>query len=204
MAEPVTFLSELALQYGYLGVFSASLLGSVIPFVPIPYLIAVVLLSNVLNPLVLGIVAGLGGAIGKTTSYFLGRSGYLLSKERTRKNMDTLRSFVGKYGDLAVFVFAATPLPDDVCFVPIGVVRFPFWRFLLANTAGKLVLAIGVAYLGRAYFAIATVFLGEDTTVATIAIMVITVLVTILLLRVDWEKLARKTFGSGKITDSPK
>jgi membrane protein DedA with SNARE-associated domain len=204
MADPATFLTELALQYGYLGIFATALLGSVIPFLPIPYLIAVVLLSNVLNPLVLGIAAGLGGAVGKTTSYFLGRSGYLLSKERTRKNMDTLRSLAGKYGDLAVFIFAATPLPDDICFVPIGVVRFPFWRFLLANTAGKLVLAIAVAYLGRAYFVFATVFLQESTTVATIAIMVVTVVMTILLLRVDWEKLAKNTFGRRQITESPK
>ncbi len=204
MVDFATTLAELAIHYGYLGVFTTALLGSVVPFLPIPYLIVVVVLSNYLNPLALGIAAGLGGAIGKTTSYFLGRAGYLVSKTQTKKNMDALRSIAGKYGDLGVFIFAATPLPDDVCFVPIGVVRFPFWRFLLANAAGKLVLAIAVAYSGRAYFNVARILLGESNWVATIAIMVVTVVATILLLRVDWEKLAKGTLAKGQLTEPQK
>ena len=204
MVDFVTVLAEFALQYGFLGVFTTALLGSAVPFLPVPYLIVVVLLSNGLNPLGIGIAAGLGAAVGKTTSYFLGRSGYLLSKRQTRKNMDTLRSVVGKYGDLGVFIFAVTPLPDDICFVPIGVVKFPFWRFLIANTAGKLVLSIGIAYFGRAYFDTTTIFLHESTTVAAIAIMVVTMVVTILLLRVDWEKLAKRTLGKTHLNEPPK
>ncbi len=204
MADFVTTLTNLALQYGYLGVFGTALLGSVVPFLPVPYLIIVVLLSNTLNPLALGIAAGLGATVGKTTSYFLGRSGYLLSKERTRKKMDALRTLAGKYGDLAVFIFALTPLPDDVCFVPIGVVKFPFWRFLLANAAGKLGEALFVAYFGRAYFAVATGFLGVSEILATIIAVVVTLVITILLLRVDWDKLVRDTMGSSQVNEPPK
>ncbi len=204
MADFLTTLTNLALQYGYLGVFGTALLGSVVPFLPVPYLIIVVLLSNRLDPLALGIAAGLGATVGKTTSYFLGRSGYLLSKGSTKKKMDTLRSLAGKYGDLAVFIFALTPLPDDVCFVPIGVMRFPFWRFLLANAAGKLGEALFVAYFGRAYFTIATGFLGVSEILAMIIALVLTLVVTILLLRVDWDKVARDMIGSSQVKESQK
>ena len=204
MADFATVLVQLAQQYGYLGVFVTALLGSVVPFLPIPYLIVIIPLSSVLNPLELGVAAGLGAAIGKTTSYVLGRSGYLLSKVEKRKNMDTLRSLVGKYGDIAVFIFAATPLPDDVCFVPIGVVKFPFWRFLLANASGKVVASVAVAYFGSGYFGVATTFLHLGGAAASIVIGVVTVVVTILLLRVNWEKLAKNSFRKTELNESPK
>ena len=65
-------LGTLAYTYGYLGVFVASLAGSVIPFLPVPYLLIIVLLSGRLDPVLLGVVADVGGAAGKTPSYLLG------------------------------------------------------------------------------------------------------------------------------------
>ena len=72
-----------ALQYGYAGVFLISLLGSLVPFLPVPYLVVVILLSSKLDPLTLGVLAGIGGSLGKITSYILGRSGYELFKPDT-------------------------------------------------------------------------------------------------------------------------
>jgi len=180
-------LVDFSFQYGYLGVFAASILGSIIPFIPLPYLFVVVLLSDMLDPLMLGIAAGVGGSLGKITSYALGRSGYKLFKPETKRRMDALRSLIGKYGDLGVFIFALTPLPDDVYLIPIGMMRFTFWRFLLANTAGKILLAVFVAYLGRIYFDLASVFLGEAQFTAVAAAIAVMIAVTIVLLRVDWE-----------------
>ncbi|MDG6922006.1 MAG: hypothetical protein JRN67_01780, partial [Nitrososphaerota archaeon] len=116
--DVVTILYDFALQYGYTGVFVVSLIGSIVPFLPVPYLVIVILLSSRLDPLTLGILAGIGGSLGKITSYALGRSGYALFKPNTRRNMDALRSLVGKYGDIGVFVFAITPLPDDIYLIP--------------------------------------------------------------------------------------
>jgi membrane protein DedA with SNARE-associated domain len=197
VADPATFLSQLALQYGYLGLFLAALLGSVIPFVPLPFEIAIVLLSGSLDPLALGIVAGIGGALGKATSYFLGRSGYLVSKGATKKNLEFLGRSIGRYGDLGVFIFAVTPLPDDVYFVPLGMVRFPFARFMLFNALGKVILYTGLAYFGRAYFNLATYYLGGSELVTTAIIVVITLAVTILLAKTNWELAYRKYKAGG-------
>jgi membrane protein YqaA with SNARE-associated domain len=186
LSDPATYLYQLALQYGYVGVFFAALLGSSLPFVPIPFLIGVVVLSNTLDPLLLGVAAGLGSTIGKVTSYMLGRGGYTVSSERTKKNMDALRTVASKYGDLGVFIFAVTPLPDDLLYVPIGATKFPFWRFLLANAAGKLILSIGVAYFGKAYIQLAESYLGTNELVTILLVFALTVSVTIVLGRADW------------------
>ncbi len=143
-------------------------------------------LSPVLNPLFIGIVAGVGGSLGKVTSYFLGRGGYFLTGEKSRKNMEIIRGLTEKYGDIIIFIFAATPLPDDIYIVPAGLMKFPFWRFLLANTAGKIVLATAVAYLSRTYFDLAAQFLGGDSFIVILAAIILTILITLWMLRADW------------------
>ncbi|MBI3840403.1 MAG: VTT domain-containing protein [Thaumarchaeota archaeon] len=198
MADPLTlFLTDLAIRYGYLGVFFASLAGSVVPFLPVPYLIVVILLSGSLDPVALGVAAGVGGALGKATSYFLGRSGYLVSGAGTQRNLEFLGRFIGRYGGLGVFIFAVTPLPDDIYLVPLGMVKFPFWRFMAINTLGKVILSTAVAYLGMAYFQLAGPYLGADALPATILIILLTLAVTILLARADWELAYRKYKGGG-------
>lgn len=204
MSGALGVLEALMGQAGYLGVFAVSLLGSVIPFVPLPYLLVVVLLSGTYNPLVLGVVAGAGGAVGKLTSYFLGRFGYLASGEETKGNLDALRGILTKYGALGVFIFAVTPLPDDVYLVPMGVIRLPFWRFFAADLAGKLVLSVAVAYLGRAYMSAVDSLAGASMA-ATVASAALTLAVTILVMRADWVLavgIARKEGARGVVARS--
>ncbi len=176
---------SLASQFGYLGIFAISVLGSVIPFIPLPYLIVVVLLSQSQDPLLLGIVAGAGGALGKLTSYFLGRFGYLAVGKETKGNLDTLHSVLAKYGALGVFVFAVTPLPDDIYIVPMGMIRLPFWRFFAADLAGKVVLSVGVAYFGRAYFSSVDSLFGDSLGVI-VAAAAVTVVLSVVIMRADW------------------
>ncbi len=178
-------LGAFATQFGYPGIFAISVLGSIVPFVPLPYLVVVVLLSGTHDPLLLGLVAGIGGALGKLTSYFLGRFGYLVAADKTKSNLDELHAVLAKYGALGVFLFAVTPLPDDVYLIPMGIVRLPFWRFLIADLAGKIVLSVGVAYLGRAYLSSIQFFMGDSITVTLVAV-ILTVMLTLLMMRADW------------------
>lgn len=177
--------------------FVVSLLGSVLPFVPIPYLFVVVLLSDTVDPLLLGIVSGLGGSLGKITSYALGRMGYRFLGETRQRRMDALREIIGKYGVIGVFVFALTPLPDDVYIIPAGMVRLNFWRFLIANTLGKIILATLVAVLGRTYFEYARILLGESTWITTGLAVLAMVIITVILLRTDWETMLQTLKKSG-------
>lgn len=198
--DGLNWLNELALTYGISGVFAVSILGSLIPFLPVPYLFVVVLLSDTIDPLILGLVAGVGGSLGKITSYTLGRLGYRFLGQDSKNRMDALREIIGKYGDLGVFVFALTPLPDDVYIIPAGMIKLSFTRFLIANTLGKILLATAVAYLGRTYFHYTAILLGESSLISVILAIVAMTVITIILLRVDWElalKLVRESGWRG-------
>uniref|UniRef100_A0A7J3VUN6 DedA family protein n=1 Tax=Caldiarchaeum subterraneum TaxID=311458 RepID=A0A7J3VUN6_CALS0 len=198
--DELNWLNELALTYGISGVFAVSILGSLIPFLPVPYLFVVVLLSDTIDPLILGLVAGVGGSLGKITSYTLGRLGYRFLGQDSKNRMDALREIIGKYGDVGVFVFALTPLPDDVYIIPAGMIKLSFVRFLIANTLGKILLATAVAYLGRTYFHYTAILLGESSLISVILAIVAMTVITIILLRVDWElalKLVRESGWRG-------
>ena len=178
-------LEGFAVQFGLPGVFAISLLGSAVPFLPLPYLVVVVFLSGTQNPLLLGVVAGAGGAIGKLTSYFLGRFGYFASGRETRKGLDTLHDVIEKYGAVGVFVFAVTPLPDDVYIIPMGIARLPFWKFFMADLAGKIVLSVGIAYFGRAYLGSLDSLAGGSLVPVVLGIL-LTILVSVMVIRADW------------------
>lgn len=186
LEEYVRQLEIYAVKTGYVGVFALSFFGSVIPFLPLPYLFLVVILSDTLDPLLLGLLAGLGGALGKISSYALGRFGYKLMGETRRRKMDALRRLIDRFGALGVFIFALTPLPDDILYIPIGITGYSFTKFMIASMAGKVVLSVGVAYLGRAYLFLFRAFeIGNGLSTA-ISIGVLAV-ITVLLLRIDWE-----------------
>jgi membrane protein DedA with SNARE-associated domain len=176
-------LIAIALHLGYPGVFLVSILGSAIPFLPLPYLAIVVILGNALNPFWVGLLAGVGAAIGKIVSYLIGRSGYKLTGESTKKNLDALHTFIARYGAFGVFLFAVSPLPDDVYIIPMGMMRLPFWKFLAANLAGKIILSILVAYFSRTYLSF--LLAGQSFFTLTAAI-VSTVAVSLILLKADW------------------
>jgi len=187
LVDVTSILTDLAVRYGYLGVFATTLLGSLVPFLPFPNLLVVILLSKILDPLQLGLLGGIGGSLGKVTSYLLGRSGYGLSKTETRSNLDVVRGFLVRYGTLGIFILAVTPLRDEVYAIPMGMLNFPFLRFLIANTLGKVVLYTAVAYLGRYFLATLVIFLGEGEVIVTIFAFIFTIATTVLLRRANWK-----------------
>ena len=62
-------------SFGYLGIFLVSLLSNASLFIPIPGWIFIAPAGLYLNPWLVGIVAGLGAAIGELVSYYAGVAG---------------------------------------------------------------------------------------------------------------------------------
>jgi uncharacterized membrane protein YdjX (TVP38/TMEM64 family) len=191
MSGPYDILKFLHIlrAHGYLGALLIAFAGSLVPFLPVPYLIPIVLMAKTLDPLLLGVAAGVGGSVGKLTSYFLGRFGRRLLSEERRRKTTALGKVIGKYEALAVFLFALTPLPDDIVYIPVGLTGLSIIKFMIANMLGKIVLSCIVAYAGRFYFDLTTLFLGEGNgPLITIIAIIAMVAITVMLLRVDWEK----------------
>lgn len=142
------FLIGLANTYGLIGVFIIGFLSSFTLFIPSPAFFVVFLLGSVINPLPLGIAAGLGSAAGELTSYYAGYGVSLATKRYKKKFMAVEKMFQKYNAPLIIFVFSATPLPFDVVGIFCGAVRYPLKKFFLATLAGKLVKFTLIAYAG--------------------------------------------------------
>lgn len=136
-------LSEL----GYAGVFLISLISSATIFIPVPGFAAVLATASVLDPVLLGIAAGAGSAIGELSGYLAGIAGHG-AVERTPA-FKSHKGQVSKYGPAAIFLLAFIPNPVfDVAGIAAGAIRMEWWKFLLATSAGKILRFILLAYFG--------------------------------------------------------
>jgi len=186
-------------QFGYLGVFMISFIGSLSVIFPIPYTIVIFILGSVLDPFFVAISGGLGAALGEFSGYALGYYGSkIVSKERRRK-MDYMLRVFNKYGPVTIFLFALTPLPDDLLFIPLGVMRYPLLKAFVPALLGKISMTFILAYSGqRSIDLIMTVF-GEAGWIGTVTTIGLLILVIVVMIRTDWEKLFEKRFGSKKV-----
>lgn len=148
------FLIGLANTYGLIGVFVIGFLSSFTLFIPTPAFIVVFLLGSIINPLTLGIAAGLGSATGELTAYYTGYGVSIAAKKYSEKFIDLEKLFQKYKAPLIIFFFSAAPLPFDIVGIFCGAVRYPLKRFFIATLAGKLVKFTIIAYAG---------FYGLDT-----------------------------------------
>lgn len=135
-------------EYGYLGVFIISVLGNATLIFPAPSF-TVVAFGAVLNPYLVGILAGCGAAVGEMTGYTLGRGMSPNLDEGSTvaglgaKQMQWLRWLRPKFqrwGAIVIFVLAAIPNPIfDMGGILAGIARMPWWKFLMAAALGKTV-----------------------------------------------------------------
>ena len=199
------WLYNFAVQYGYLGIFLISLLGATSIFVPIPYTVVIFILGGlqdivgnwVFEPLWIAVAAGAGAAIGEFSGYLLGVGGRKVIGDKYKKKMDFLTKLFKKYGPIAIFIFALTPLPDDLLFIPLGVMRYSLLRAFIPAILGKFFSNLIIAYSGRLSLEIVKSLFGlegEGTSllVGTIIGIVLLVIVFIIMFKLDWEKRFKK------------
>ena len=186
------------IQFGYLGVFFISFIGTMSIIVPIPYTLVILWLSmsGSMNPLLLTIAGGIGSGIGEFSGYALGYYGRtMISKKRQRK-MNYMVKVLNRYGSIVIFLFALTPLPDDLLFVPLGILRYSFIKAFIPCFLGKLLMCGILAFGGQLYYDVLLIIFGEMTWEIEILTSIITAVALMLTLvamfKIDWEKLLKK------------
>jgi membrane protein DedA with SNARE-associated domain len=90
---------------------------------------------------------GIGSALGEFTSYGLGYGGRKLLKEKN-KWLKVAESWFKKNGFITIFIFALTPLPDDVVGIIGGMAKYDIRKFFIASLLGKIILSLAISYLG--------------------------------------------------------
>jgi membrane protein YqaA with SNARE-associated domain len=191
-------MEQFVIQFGYLGVFFISFIGTMSIIVPIPYTLVILWLSmrGAMNPLLLTIAGGIGSGIGEFSGYALGYYGRtMISKKRQRK-MNYMVKVLNRYGSIVIFLFALTPLPDDLLFVPLGILRYSFIKAFIPCFLGKLLMCGILAFGGQLYYDVLLIIFGEMTWEIEILTSIITAVALILTLvamfKIDWEKLLKK------------
>jgi len=188
---PLDWVSIFA-QLGYLGVFLISLIASLSVIVPIPYTIAYYILGVTLDPLLIALVGGLGSAIGEISGYIIGYLGQTLIDEERKRKMTYLMKIFDRYGPLLVFLFALTPLPDDLLFITLGISRYNFAKAFIPCLLGKIAMAYIIAYSGRASFELIRVIFGESGFIAIIVTIILLAIMVAAMLKIDWEIVFKK------------
>jgi uncharacterized membrane protein YdjX (TVP38/TMEM64 family) len=122
------------LAYGL--AFGVNLISSASLFLPIPGFAMVFALGNFLNPWLLGIISGLGAALGETTGYFAGLGGRAMLEDSPW--YQRFHKWISRYGMVALIVLAASPNPFfDMGGLIAGATGMPLWQFVAATWIGK-------------------------------------------------------------------
>lgn len=139
-------------HFGYLGAFLTALIGNLTVVIVFPYTLLVFFLATTgLDPVILGVLTGVGALLGELSGYFIGRWGARAVQRRKPDEYDALRRIVEqrpKIVPVLLFVFSLTPMPDDVLFIPLGMLRYPFWRLAISALLGKIGAGLIIAYSG--------------------------------------------------------
>jgi len=190
--------------YGVLGVFIISFLGNAIPYSTIPYLFFIILYSAHINdPLInlfITLSGGFGAALGKLVVYYIGRSARAILSEERRRNTELFASFARRSIFVAVFLFAALPLPDDVLYVPLGLIGYSTIRYFAALILGKIVITGLAVFFGSSF----STYLRETALLPPyiyIPLLIgITLLITYIVMKINWQVVAMAGSKEGILT----
>ena len=184
-------------EVGYLGLAIVSFFGSLIPFVPIPsfVLVATMAVGDQFDIHILVIIAALTSTAAKQIIFYVSYGGRKIISEKTKKRMKPFQKLVKRYGGSAAFVAAATPIPDDLVYIPLGLAKYNPKRFFIATLLGKVVLYYVIVlishYMGLSLLEPILQNIQDPLPVyiGIIALGVAMTVVVILLLRLDWERI---------------
>ena len=189
MQDLFQIITELMLQ-GYAGLFVACFIINMIPFLS-PSNMVLAGLAALLMPWMhwvpIGVTVAVAAVLAKTIHYAVVRFSRKALSEQRLRSLDTERARVDKWGALALFIAAASPIPDDPLIVYTALAKYSAVKFIVSYFTGKVTVTLAGALIG---YAAGSVFEGTPIVVASIAL---TALITGFLLK-------RKT--EGKATSS--
>lgn len=176
--------------------FTLSFMSNAVPYMTVPYLLLIAAygagLGDPWTKLTVAVTGGLGAALGKLVVYMVGSSTRRFMSEETKRNLELFTRLFRRSAFIAVVVFAATPLPDDVIYVPLGVAGYSKALFLAGVAIGKVIITGLAVLFGSAMAAIIPQEGGGVNVPAIAATVAVGVLLSIVVARTDWSAVARE------------
>ena len=180
-------------EVGYIGLALVSFIGSLIPFVPVPsfILLATMSVGGQFDIHILALISAFTATIAKQIIFYASYGGRRMISEKTKKRMKPFQKLVKRYGGAAAFVAAATPIPDDMVYIPLGLAKYNPKRFF----SGKIVLCYIIVLISHytGLSILEPILEDIDDPFAVYAGIIvfgaIMTAIVILLLRLDWERI---------------
>lgn len=142
---------DLLTAYGYLGVFAVGLALNLLPFTSPSNLVlagAVAFLFPAMNPFFVGLTVAVAASLAKAVHYYA--ASYVGTKTGTKaEKLGSYGRRLGRWGALAAFLVAASPIPDDPVVIPLGMTRYSPVKFFVPYFVGKTLVSVAGAFLGR-------------------------------------------------------
>ncbi|MCE4617262.1 MAG: hypothetical protein F7C32_01585 [Desulfurococcales archaeon] len=190
MADIGTILISYFEDWGLLGIFVISLLSNVVPYMTVPYLVFIALYSatnvSVYAKIAAALLGGVGAGLGKTITFSIIYSGRKLLSDEKRKQLSDLVELFRRGIFITLFIFAASPLPDDLFYVPLAIAGYSIFRFFVAVALGKTVItALAVAFGSSVSY-----LTGESSVSPSLMALtfMLTLAATYVIIKINWNK----------------
>ena len=186
----IQILAGILVGYGYLGIFIVSLISNSIPYVGLPYLALFVFTAPILNTstTILAImVSALGATIGKLIILFIGRGAHIMLSAEVKDNLVFFNRLFRKWGVIAIFLFAALPLPDDVLYIPLGVAGYRTIPYTIAVFIGKIVVTGMAVIFGKAFIGVIEEAFKVPLALSLIILVVVTITISYITIKINWK-----------------
>ncbi|MFW9967150.1 MAG: VTT domain-containing protein [Candidatus Thorarchaeota archaeon] len=172
---------DLILQ-GYLGLFIVCLVINLIPFIsPSNMVLAAVaylfmfpgehtLIVAITIAAQIGIVVALAATVSKIILYYAMRGSRVVLSEGMLAKVDAERARVKKWGAIALFLSAASPVPDDPIVIYCGLTEYSVPKFSASYYLGKMAVTIPGALIASA---VSSLFGSIPSVIGSIALTAI-------------------------------
>jgi membrane protein YqaA with SNARE-associated domain len=192
-----------SLLAGYPGLFAICFLGNATVIVPFPYFVTTfvfgglrdISLQFVFDPVIVGLISGIGACLGDMTGYAIGYAGGHYVQSSQRDAFQKLLEAHPRWTPLVIWFLAITPLPDDIVIVPLGAARYSWWRVIIPQSIGKIMFLTAIAWSGRLGLQWVQDLITSEgpSTILSRSVEPLTLLLVLaavyLLIRIDWSKL---------------
>ena len=147
---------QLMINEEYLGLFIICFIINMIPFLsPSNMVLAGVaaLTYSLLGPIgiaeavIIGIVVAMSATLAKLIHFYVVRGSRVVLSEERLRSLDAEKARVQKWGALALFIAAASPVPDDPLIVYVGLTKYNTVKFTISYFIGKVAVTIAGAII---------------------------------------------------------
>lgn len=156
--SPEEIVQKIGLKNAYILMFLIAFFGGFSAWISFSFVATLVMFSaGGANPLILGLVSGLGLSIGDVIMFFLGVSGRSIIVGKWDKRLKKASSKVKRIGNKWIAFFSYiyigfTPLPNDFLLIFLAMMEFPPKKIYLPIILGDFTYSLLIAFFALKVF----------------------------------------------------